>query len=68
MIQEISYKEGQMTKDPRMMTADERAMWQRQCAQDARDYLFSIGQPSVYKRPDGHTVAEYKDGTVQIVR
>lgn len=68
MTQEISSKEGRMVKDPRLMDTAERAVWQRRCAQDARDYLFSIGQPLVYKRPDGHTVAEYEDGTVQIVR
>ena len=68
MTQEISYKEGRMVKDPRLMNADERELWQRRCAEEARDYLFSIGQPLVYKRDDGHTVAEHKDGTIQIVR
>ena len=68
MVQEISYKQGQMVKDPRSMTDAERAKWQRQCASNAREYLFSIGQPLVYKRQDGHTVAEHKDGTVDIIR
>ena len=68
MVQEVSYKQGQMVKDPRSMTDAERAEWQHQCALNAREYLFSIGQPLVYKRQDGHTVAEYKDGRLEIVR
>lgn len=64
----IKYKVGTMTKDPFDMTEEELAEWEQECADDARKYLFSIGQPLVYRREDGHTVAEYKDGRVEIVR
>lgn len=57
-----------MTKDPFYMTEEELAEWELECAADARKYLFSIGQPLVYRREDGHTVAEYKDGRIEIVR
>jgi hypothetical protein len=67
MTDEIEYQKGTMVKDPRDMTNSERAEWQRQCAENARDYLFSIGQPLVYKQPDGHVVAEYKDGRKLVI-
>ncbi|QMW04315.1 hypothetical protein [Spirosoma foliorum] len=57
-----------MEKDPRNMTDQELVIWQKQCAESARTYLFSINQPLVYIREDGHTVAEYKDGNVLVVR
>jgi predicted AAA+ superfamily ATPase len=66
--EEIKYQVGEMTKDPRDMSDAEREKWQKQCTTDARKYLFSIGQPMVYKREDGHTVAEYEDGRIEIVR
>ncbi|WP_221622341.1 hypothetical protein [Larkinella rosea] len=57
-----------MNKDPRHMSEKELDQWQIQCAENARNYLFSIGQPLVYKRPDGHTVAEYQNGQILVVR
>ena len=68
MTNDVQYQTGKMVKDPRKMTHKERIQWQKQCAQNARDYLFSINQPLVYKRPDGHTVAEYKNGQILVVR
>ena len=68
MKDEITYQTGRMVKDPRQMTAAERAEWQKQCAENARAYLFAINQPLVYKRWDGHTVAEYKDGRITVLR
>lgn len=65
---DISYRQGRMVKDPQTMTPAEHAEWQLDCAQHVRDYLFSIGQPLVYRRQDGHTVAEHKDGRVVVVR
>lgn len=62
MADNVQYKIGKMVKDPRDMTNVERQEWQRKCAENARDYLFSIGQPLVYQEPDGKFVAEYKDG------
>lgn len=68
LIEEITHKQGTMGKDPHLMTDAERAEWQRQCAEHTRNYLFSIGQPLVYKRPDGHTVAEYQNGDITVIR
>jgi hypothetical protein len=67
MSDEVVFKVGRMTKDPRSMTREERIEWQKETAKRTRDYLFSIGQPLVYKR-DGRVVAEHKDGRVQIIR
>ncbi len=39
----------------------------KKLAENARKYLFSIGQPLVYKR-DGHIVVEHKDGRVLVIR
>lgn len=67
MEDEIQFKIGRRTNDPRSMTPEERSKWQQQLASNARDYLFSIGQPLVYKR-DGHIVAEDKNGRLQVIR
>lgn len=64
---DIQFKTGRRTNDPHSMTQEERSQWQQQLAANARDYLFSIGQPLVYKR-DGHIVAEHKDGRLQVIR
>ncbi|SDF76706.1 hypothetical protein SAMN04487996_112139 [Dyadobacter soli] len=64
---DIQFKIGRRTNDPRSITPEERSKWQKQLAVNARDYLFSIGQPLVYKR-DGHIIAEHKDGRLQVIR
>ena len=64
----VNYQQGVMVKDPRTMTAQEFTIWQKRCTENARDYLFSINQPLVYIREDGHTVAEYKDGNIVVIR
>lgn len=68
MTNEVQYQLGKMVKDPKRMSQREQLIWQRQCAENAKEYLFSIGQPIVYKRQDGHTVAEYSDGNILVVR
>lgn len=68
MTDTLTYQQGTMVKDPRHMTDQEFKLWQQQCAENARTYLFSINQALVYIREDGHTVAEYKDGNVVVVR
>ncbi|GAB3282894.1 hypothetical protein GCM10027347_59480 [Larkinella harenae] len=68
MTTDVQFKTGRMTKEPRDMTPAERATWQQQMAENARDYLFSIGQPLVYKRADGRVVAEHKDGRVLVIQ
>lgn len=68
MEDRIQYRVGTMVKHPRLMTSQERAEWRQQRMEKTKEYLFSINQPLVYVREDGHTVAEYKNGTVLIVR
>jgi len=68
METDINFKQGRIVKDPKTMLPNERVEWQQECAQQARAYLFSIGQPLVYRRADGHTVAEYADGSIVVVR
>jgi hypothetical protein len=60
-------RKGTMTKSPFKMTLEEEREWQVQKQLEARAYLFSIGQPLVYKK-DGVMIAEYADGTVKPVR
>ena len=66
MNDDLELKIGEMVKSPRSMTQQERDVWHKQIAEKAREYLFSIGQPLVYKK-DGHVVAEYQDGRVLVV-
>jgi len=67
MNQEIALDEmtrrGEMVRSPFDMSPEEFAAWKIQVQIDAREYLFSIGQPYVtYK--DGIYVAEFSDGRV----
>jgi hypothetical protein len=59
-------KKGKMYKKPWLMTPAERAIWSVKMQAEAREYLFSIGQPLVYKR-DNRYVAEYANGSVKII-
>ena len=56
-------QKGKMTKSPFDMTFEEEREWQIQKQLEARDYLFSIGQPLVYEK-DGIMIAEYADGRI----
>ncbi|MBO9637635.1 MAG: hypothetical protein J7576_05660 [Siphonobacter aquaeclarae] len=64
---DIEFKVGKRQHDPRHMTSEERVRWQKEMAEDAREYLFSIGQPLVYRK-QGHIVAEHRDGRIQIIK
>jgi len=57
-------RKGKMTKSPFDMTLEEERAWQIKNKLETRAYLFSIGQPLVYKK-DGIMIAEYADGTVK---
>jgi hypothetical protein len=57
-------KKGRMAKKPWLMTSAERAEWSLKMQKEAKEYLFSIGQPWVYKKA-GHYIAEYADGSVK---
>ena len=45
----------------------EREEWELRRQAETRAYLFSIGQPLVYKK-NGHMIAEYADGRVKVIR
>jgi len=68
MDQEIALEEmtrrGEMVKSPFDMSPEEYAAWKIQVQIDAREYLFSIGQPYVGLK-DGVFVAEFADGRIQ---
>ena len=67
-IPEIKYKVGTLKKTIEEMSEVEYEEWEKSIQTDAKEYLFSIGQPLVYIREDGRTVAEHKNGTIEIVR
>ena len=56
-----------MTKSPFDMTFEEEKEWRIQKQAEARDFLFSIGQPLVYEK-DGVMIAEYADGRITRIR
>lgn len=61
-----SYR-GTMTKRIIDMTPAERAAYYQAAAIQAKEYLFSIGQPWVHEK-NGQVVAEYADGRIEIIR
>ncbi|ATP56241.1 hypothetical protein CPT03_07045 [Pedobacter ginsengisoli] len=70
-MQEIPLEElitkGEMSKLPFDMTLAERIRWQLELQEDAKEYLFSIGQPLVYKK-NGQMIAEHADGRIIVIR
>ncbi len=60
-------KKGKMIKAPWKMTSTERDKWESKMQVEAKEYLFSIGQPLVYEK-NGHMIAEYADGRVKVIR
>ena len=57
-------KKGRMKKSPLSMNPEELKAWKEQETAYVRNYLFSIGQPLVYKK-DGQMIAEYADGQIK---
>jgi len=60
-------RKGKMTKSPFDMTLEEEKQWQVEKQEEAKTYLFSIGQPLVYEK-NGVMIAEYADGRIEPVR
>ena len=60
-------RKGKMTKSPFDMTFEEEKAWRIEKQAEARAFLFSIGQPLVYKK-DGEMIAEYADGRIKPIR
>ena len=57
-------KKGRMKKSPFYMQPEELKRWEEKEKAHVRNYLFSIGQPLVYKK-NGKMVAEYADGRIE---
>jgi len=56
-------KKGKMTMEPWKMTPAERDEWELRMQAEAKNHLFSIGQPLVYEK-EGRMIAEYADGKI----
>lgn len=67
VAEKIKYREGTMTKSPWDMNDVEYKIWQEKCNKDAKEYLFSIGQPLVYVYGD-KVVIENADGTTEHIK
>lgn len=57
-------RKGTMTKSPFEMMPEERKIRQTEIQTEAREYLFSIGQPLVYEK-DGRMTAAYANGRIK---
>ncbi len=57
-----------MTKAPLDMSEEELAEWKQECVENARKYLFSVGQSLAYRRKNGRFVGEFEDRRIEIVR
>jgi len=57
-------RKGAMVKSPFKMTLEELKVWHQENKDEARKYLFSIGQPLVYEK-NGRMVAEFADGRIK---
>jgi hypothetical protein len=66
-ISTIATYQGKLEKSLAQMTSQEREVHYKKMAIRTREYLFSIGQPFVYKN-NGHILAEYADGKITIVQ
>ncbi|MFI5160495.1 MAG: hypothetical protein ACHQHN_04420 [Sphingobacteriales bacterium] len=64
---ELPVKNGKLPANFDDMSIDEIRAWERNMQQEAREYLFSIGQPLVYLK-DGQMIAEYADGSIEPIR
>lgn len=65
-IPEIKYKVGTLEKPIEEMSEVEYEEWEKSIQTDAKEYLFSIGQPLVFITKDNKVRAEYKDGRIEI--
>jgi hypothetical protein len=66
-VSTIATYQGKLEKSIAQMTSQEREVHYKKMAIRTREYLFSIGQPFVYKK-NGQIIAEYSDGKSTIVQ
>ena len=64
---DLIVKKGKKPANFDKMTPEEHREWERCMQKEAEAYLFSIGQPLVYKK-DGQYIAQYADGTMSILK
>ncbi|HLR50120.1 MAG TPA: hypothetical protein VK076_06075 [Candidatus Sphingobacterium stercoripullorum] len=60
-------RKGELEKPLYEMTEAEKEQWYKEIPEKVRAYLFSIGQPLVYKNEKGEYIAEHSDGRVQVL-
>ena len=58
---------GTLQKPIYEMTPHEREAFYKEMKTEARNHLFSIGQPWVYEK-NGKILAECADGTIKVIR
>ncbi len=66
-ISTIATYQGKLEKSLAQMTPQQREVHYKSMSIRTREYLFSIGQPFVYKN-NSHILAEYADGKIIIVQ
>lgn len=64
---EIPVKHGKLPANFDEMTVEEMKAWERTMQEEAKAYLFSIGQPLVYEK-DGRMISEHSDGSISYTR
>jgi hypothetical protein len=64
---DLLIKKGKKPANFDQMTPEEYQKWERSMQKEAEAYLFSIGQPLVYKK-DGEYIAEHADGNISILK
>ena len=66
-ISTIATYQGKLEKSIAQMTPQQREVHYKSMSKRTREYLFSIGQPFVYKN-NGNILAEYADGKIITVQ
>ncbi len=61
-------RKGELEKPLHEMTEEEKEQWYKEIPNKIREYLFSIGQPLVYKNEKGEYIAEHSDGRIQVLQ
>jgi hypothetical protein len=64
---EIPVKYGKLPANFDDMSLEEIKQWERAMQEEAKEYLFSIGQPLVYEK-DGQMISEQADGSITHLR
>ncbi len=67
IISTVATYQGKLEKSIAQMTPQQREVHYKSMSNRTREYLFSIGQPFVYKN-NGHILAEYADGKIITVQ